>query len=71
MYTKFYTKVLQLQNELDSVECSKQRRRHLEHELERLLAYQVANPNVEDVPSQMQLYCFENPDAVECRMFDV
>lgn len=71
MYTEFYKKVLQIQNELDSVDCSKQRRRHLEDELERLLAYQAENPNVEKVPSQMELYCFENPDAVECRIFDV
>lgn len=71
MYTAFYKKIVEIQAELDSAGCSKQRRRYLEDDLERLLAYQAANPNVEEVPTPFQLYCFENPEALECKIFDV
>ena len=69
MQTPIYETVLKIEKELDS-ECSKQRRRHLENELERLLAYIQRHPQVENTPNSFQLYCDENPDALECRVYE-
>lgn len=71
MANTLYSKVMELQSELDYCNCSDQRQRHLMTELERLLAYQEAHPDQEELPSQLQLYCFENPDALQCRVFDL
>ena len=69
MQTPIYETVLRIEKELDS-ECSKQRRRHLENELERLLAYIERHPDVEYTPNSFQLYCDENPTALECRVYE-
>jgi hypothetical protein len=71
MFGSLYNRVIEIQKELDYCDCSDQRQRHLESELERLLAYQEAHPDQEDLPNSLQLYCFENPNAVECKVFDV
>lgn len=71
MATTLYETVLEIQKELDLGLCSRQRRKYLENELERLLAYQEAHPNQEKAPTHFQLYCFENPSAIECLLFDV
>lgn len=71
MSTTLYETVLEIQRELDLGLCSRQRRKYLEDELERLLAYQEAHPTQEETPTSFQLYCFENPEALECRVFDV
>ena len=71
METKLYETVLEIQQELDLDLCSRQRKKYLENELERLLAYQEAHPTQEKTPTPFQLYCFENPEALECRVFDV
>jgi hypothetical protein len=71
MATTLYETVVEIQAELDLHLCSKQRRKYLECELDRYLAYQEAHPTAEKTPTSFQLYCFENPEAVECRVFDV
>jgi hypothetical protein len=57
-------------DELNSSLTSKQRRRHLEAELESLSRYKDNNPNNTDVPSSLELYCSDNPSAPECRIYD-
>lgn len=69
MKPTIYETILNIEKELDS-ECSKQRRRHLESDLEQLLAYIERHPDAEYLPSSLELYCDENPDALECRIYE-
>jgi hypothetical protein len=69
MKPTIYETILKIEKELDS-ECSKQRRRHLESDLEQLLAYLERHPDAEYTPSTLELYCDENPDALECRIYE-
>lgn len=56
--------------ELDNKNISGQRRRHLESELNSLEKYQENHPNEEYDPTPLELYCNENPDALECRVYE-
>jgi hypothetical protein len=56
---------------LDDPLSSSQSRRHVEEELEALERYQTRHPeNIKD-PSALELYCDDNPDALECKLYDV
>lgn len=57
-------------NELDNPHISGQRRRHLEGELESLEKYQENHPNDDHDPTGLELFCNENPDALQCRIYD-
>jgi hypothetical protein len=57
-------------NELDNPNTSGQRRRHLEGELDSLEKYQANHPEDEHDPTGLELYCDENPNALECRIYD-
>jgi CP12 domain len=50
--------------------CSRQRRRHLESELEMLTKYMANHPDAEETPSSLELYCDLNPSALECRIYE-
>ena len=50
---------------------SSQSRRHAEEELESLERYHAKHPDDDHDPSSLELFCDENPDASECKMFDV
>jgi len=56
--------------ELDSGSVSSQRRRHLESELESLQKYHSNHPDQEHDPTPLELYCDENPNALECRIYE-
>jgi len=56
--------------ELDSGSISSQRRRHLESELESLKIYNEHHPNEDRDPSPLELFCDQNPNALECRVYD-
>ena len=58
-------------NELDDPTTNSQRRRHLEGELDSLERYQVKHPQDSHDPSSLELYCDDNPDALECRQYEV
>jgi len=45
-------------------------RRHVEDELEHLEKYQNNHPDEEHDPTAFEMYCDENPDASECRIYD-
>jgi hypothetical protein len=64
-------KILELQRELDINSINKQRKRYLESYLSELIAYSEKYPNKTELPSTLVLYCESNPDASECRIFDV
>jgi hypothetical protein len=56
--------------ELNSELLSSQRRRHLEDELNSLEKYQVSHPDTDHDPTGLELYCNENPEAPECRVYE-
>lgn len=49
---------------------SPQQRRHIESELHDLELYQETNPNNHKDPTTLELFCNENPDADECRIYE-
>lgn len=57
-------------NELDNPNTNSQRRRHLEDELDSLEKYHAKHPEDEHDPSSLELFCDENPDALECRIYE-
>jgi hypothetical protein len=58
-------------NEVCDPNTNSQRRRFLENELESLLKYKENNPTKIKNPSPLELFCDENPDAPECRIYEV
>lgn len=57
-------------NILEDPTISPQARRHLEGELKSLEKYKDNHPNDSHDPTALELYCEENPDALECRIYD-
>ena len=58
-------------DELVDPMISSQRRRHVEEELESLEKYQSNHPEDEHDPTALELYCDENPNALECKVYDL
>jgi len=56
---------------VDDAMASSQSRRHAEEELGALERYQQSHPNEDRDPSPLDLYCNDNPDAAECRIYEV
>jgi len=57
-------------DELDNPNTSSQRRRHLEGELDSLEKYQINHPDDDHDPTPLELYCDENPSALECKIYE-
>jgi len=57
-------------DELDNSNISSQRRRHIESELYSLEKYQSNHPDTDYDPTVLELFCDENPDAEECRIYE-
>lgn len=57
-------------NELENPNISPQRRRHLYQELLSLERYKKDHPDDDRDPTPLELYCNENPDALECRCYE-
>ena len=62
-------------NELEKGSISPQRRRHIADELDHLERY--ANEHKKDIdagdhhdPTSFEMYCDENPEADECRIYE-
>jgi hypothetical protein len=55
---------------LDNPLISSQSRRHVEEELQSLERYQQRHPENDRNPSSLELYCDENPNALECRIYE-
>jgi len=55
---------------LDDPTVSAQARRHVEDELDALERWIENHPNDNHDPTGLELYCNDNPDALECRMYD-
>ena len=56
--------------ELANPQLSPQRRRHIEGELEELEAYAERHPEDHHDPTPLELYCDNNPSALECKVYD-
>lgn len=56
---------------LDDPLVSSQSRRHVEEELEQLERYKTRHPEDHRDPTPLELYCDDNPEASECKIFDV
>lgn len=55
---------------LDDPLASSQSRRHVEEELEQLERYKERHPEDHHDPSPLELYCDDNPNALECRIYE-
>lgn len=55
---------------LDDPMISSQARRHVEEELESLEKYREDHPEDDHDPTPLELYCNENPEALECRIYE-
>lgn len=66
-----HQKIQEIRKELDVNSINKQRKRYLESYLFELTSYAQKHPEANEIPSQLALYCELNPDASECRIFDV
>lgn len=58
-------------DQIEDSNTSSQRRRFLESELESLIKYKENHPNKTSDPSPLDLFCNENPEAPECRIYEV
>lgn len=56
---------------LDDPQTSPQARRHTTEELASLQRYQERHPEDDHDPTALELYCDDNPNALECKKFDV
>lgn len=57
-------------NILDDPTVSSQTRRHIGTELESLEKYRKDHPNDDHDPTPFELYCNDNPNALECRIYE-
>ena len=58
-------------DELDNSNIGSQRRRHIESELDSLEKYQANHPDTDHDPNALELFCDENPEADECRIYEI
>lgn len=64
-------KILEIQRELDINSINKQRKRYLESYLSELVTYLEHHPDAKEIPSSLMIFCDSNPDANECKIFDL
>lgn len=55
---------------LNDPTVSPQMRRHIEEELGDLESYKSNHPNDDHDPTPLELFCDNNPNALECRVYD-
>lgn len=55
---------------LDDPLISSQSRRHTQEELEALERWVETHPNDTHDPTSLELYCNDNPSAIECLMYE-
>lgn len=55
---------------LEDPTTSPQMRRHVEEELADLKNYKEKHPGDDHDPTPLELFCDNNPDALECRVYD-
>jgi hypothetical protein len=58
-------------DELSDPMISSQRRRHVEEELDSLEKYHANHPEDDHDPTSLELFCDQNPNASECKVYDL
>lgn len=71
MFKTIFEHISSILKELDLNNPSSQRRRHLNDELKDLYDYQKNHPNDDHDPNALELYCDKNPNASECKIYDL
>ena len=66
-----YQTIQTIKNELDIMSINRQRERYLESYLTELIIYSERHPDVSEVPSSLAIFCDMNPNAKECKIFDI
>lgn len=56
--------------ELQDPNISPQRRRHIQSELEDLEQYHERHPEDHHDPTSLEIYCDNNPNAPECKIYE-
>lgn len=64
-------KINLIKKELDVDSINKQRKRYLESYLSELITYSKRHPEKVEEPTSLVLYCDLNPNAEECKIFDL
>lgn len=64
-------KIKEYEDEIDLGNLTRQRKRFLEDLIHQLKQFEENNPEEINVPTHLELYCSLNPDALECREYDV
>lgn len=59
------------EEEINNSLVSAQRKRHLQDELDDLISYKENHPDEERDPTPLDLYCDKNPNAPECKIFNL
>lgn len=57
-------------NELENLSISSQRRQYIESELNSLNKYLETHSDKEHDPTPFEMFCDENPDALQCRIYE-
>jgi hypothetical protein len=71
MFKTIFEHISSILNEMDSSTLSSQRKRHLENELNDLESYQKNHSSDDYDPTPLEIFCDKNPEALECRIYDV
>lgn len=58
-------------DELNDPMLSSQRRRHVQGELDSLEKYHANHPEDDHDPTPLELFCDQNPNASECKVYDL
>lgn len=69
--TNIHNHIQKDKDELSDPMISSQRRRHIESELQSLENYQSRHPDNDYDPTPLELFCDENPNALECRVYEL
>lgn len=57
--------------ELSNFSIDKKRDRFLKNHLDNLYKYQRSHPDKLETPNSLELFCDDNPDAPECRIYEL
>ena len=63
--------IKEIESELARPEISSQRRRYLEDHYSEISLYFMTHSTDSEVPTSLELFCSQNPESEECRIFDV
>ena len=63
--------IIKICEELETSSLNEQRKRYLQAYLEEHFSYKRNHPTATEVPNSLQLFCDLNPEAPECRKYEL